>query len=103
MNNKSLNRVPGFCVVALFAGLSLFFSLCGVLCGAEMISCLKFFVYQFFCVFLPGSALYSLLCEDREKDGLFVLCFSYALGYALNVLSYFVTAVTLRVLSSIIV
>ena len=79
-------------LAVLFSAMSLLFSICGVLCGASLGNCLIFALYQIFCIFLPGMGISSLFSGNDRKTGLQILCISYAFGYALNVLAYFITA-----------
>ena len=78
----------------IFPLISLFCSLGGVLCGASVLSCLKFAGYQTLLIFFPGLALATLLTGDRDQNGVQFVCLSYALGYAVQILLYFLTAAT---------
>ena len=77
---------------ALFACLSLLCSLGGILCGATLSQCVRFSLYQTFFVFFPGLAAALILAENEADDEIGMFCLSYALGYACNVIAYFLTA-----------
>ena len=72
--------------------LSLVCAFAACLFGVSLLSAVKFAVFQIFIVMLPGFALYSLLLKNREASAIGYISISYALGYALNIIEYFFTA-----------
>ena len=83
-------------VLLLFAflGISLLCSIAGKFCGVTVQHCLLFACYQICGIFIPGVAVSLLYLgkSQKETDGLSFLCFSYALGYGLQIIAYFLVA-----------
>lgn len=54
----------------------------------SILNTISYIYLQFFLTFIPGIALY-ILFQKKEKSWLIIVVLSYALGYALNILEYF--------------
>ena len=78
--------------IITFAGLSLICSFAASFFGANIKNCFIFSAYQICAIFIPGIAATLLLHRNGkiEIDLLAFICISYSLGYALQVLLYFV-------------
>lgn len=87
-NDQKHSIIKEICV---FAILSLAVNICAVCCGVNAAACLIFSAYQITGIFLPGMAACVLLFKGKNRAISF-FCLSYMLGYAINVLDYFVIA-----------
>ena len=87
---KSQLKIP----IITFAGLSVICSFAACFFGANLKNCFIFSTYQIGVIFIPGIAATLLLHRNGriDIDLLAFICISYSLGYALQVLLYFVTA-----------
>ena len=77
-----------------FSGISVLCSIAGCLCGVSIKNGLIFACYQVFNIILPGTAIALRFIGKREKetDVLSLFCISYALGYGLQIVAYFLVA-----------
>ena len=78
----------------VFSVLSFFVSLSAVFLNIPFDRCIRFSVYQILLIFLPGAALTAGFSKRKEFSCLSFLFISYALGYALNILEYFLLVLT---------
>ena len=78
--------------IITFAGLSLICSIAVCFFGVNIKYCFIFSAYQICVIFIPGIAATFILHRNGkiETDLLAFVCISYSLGYALQVLLYFV-------------
>ena len=82
-------------LILIFCGSSFLCSVAANLCGVGLKNSLVFAFYQTFCIFIPGIALFSFFRKTiKETDGLGFLTISYALGYGLQIIAFFLVAVT---------
>lgn len=73
----------------IFSVLSLVLSVSAIFLNVPLEKCIRFSLYQVFLIFLPGTALTVVLFKHKEFTYLSFLFISYALGYAVNILEYF--------------
>ena len=81
-------------LLVYFGGISVLCSVAACLCGVGIKNCLIFACYQICGIMLPGIAvsLRILRKSEKETDILSLFCFSYALGYGLQIVAYFLVA-----------
>ena len=91
-NEGKLNNL--ITLLVYFGGISVLCSIAACLCGVGIKNCLIFACYQICGIMLPGVAvsLHILRKSEKETDILSFFCFSYALGYGLQIVAYFLVA-----------
>lgn len=79
-------------VLSIFTILSICFALLSAFISVSISKTLQFGVFQIGLLFLPGMAAVVVLFSKRKFKPLVFLTVSYAAGYAINILEYFVSA-----------
>jgi hypothetical protein len=83
-------------ILAAFTIASVLCSLAACACGVSIRQCFLFAFYQTGIIFVPGIAIYFCLYSNKkdETDSLGFCCISYAIGYGLQIVAYFLIAFT---------
>ena len=77
--------------IVFFALVSAVVSLGAAFYGVSVKNALLFSLYQTAGIFIPGVALFLLIQGRSDSSLLSFACLSYAFGYSLNILAYFIT------------
>ena len=94
MNTRKSDVKTYIAASAVFGVLSVGMALAAVPLGNSVKQAALFAVYQIFLLFLPGALLTAtfVIFKDSEVDFLSFLFVSFAVGYGLNILEYFLLA-----------